>query len=103
LRIVKSSSRSEQFDSADIDVASLFRTMGGVRDGKGEDEPAIAEAQKDFGVRWQAKCDTAFPHARWAEISTVIVHSKAPSPLRSAGAVQDAALSFPGVQRRVIR
>jgi hypothetical protein len=37
-----------------------------------------------FGVRWQAKRDTAFEAL---EFPVALNHAKAPSPLRSAGAV----------------
>jgi hypothetical protein len=43
----------------------------------------LERAAVHFGLRWQAKRDTAFPRADSTE-------EKAPSPLRSAGAVQDA-------------
>jgi hypothetical protein len=43
----------------------------------------------DFGLRWQAERDTAFVRATEVETSMRLVRLKAPSPLRSAGAVHD--------------
>jgi hypothetical protein len=44
----------------------------------------------NFGLRWQAERDTAFDRTTRVETSTLLLRSKAPSTLRSAGAVQDA-------------
>ena len=41
-----------------------------------------------LGLRWQAQRDTAFVCTRRVEIYKLIARPKAPSPLRSAGAVQ---------------
>jgi hypothetical protein len=43
-----------------------------------------------FGVRWQAKRDTALERATGVGVSRIVVRAKAPSPLRSAGAVHRA-------------
>jgi mono/diheme cytochrome c family protein len=43
-----------------------------------------------FGLRWQAERDTAFVRTTRVEIFTLLMRSKAPSMLRSAGAVHDA-------------
>ena len=43
------------------------------------------EREHHFGLRWQAERDTAFEEVQ--ENATTSHHAKAPSPLRSAGAV----------------
>jgi hypothetical protein len=51
--------------------------------------------RRHFGLRWQAQRDTAFARTRRVEISKLIPRPKAPSPLRSAGAVQNIHFSWP--------
>ena len=46
----------------------------------------LPELPPGFGLRWQAKRDTAL--VRTWEFSSASRRAKAPSPLRSAGAVQ---------------
>ena len=45
----------------------------------------------DFGLRREAERHAAFARTKRAETSNPIIRPKAPSPLRFAGAVQDAA------------
>src|SRR5690349_15533544 len=51
------------------------------------------QTEGEFGLRWQAKRDTAFARTDGLKLRCVSPHPKAPSPLRSAGAVQEASVS----------
>jgi DNA-binding beta-propeller fold protein YncE len=50
--------------------------------------PRSEQRAGHFGLRWQAQRDTAFASAVMPERNGLLSRSKAPSPLRSAGAVQ---------------